>query len=396
MVDTLWRPDVTDPIMPWNPQDTMQLRLEFITRAMQADIPFSELCRRAGISRQTGYKWLKRYRSEGEQALADRSTRPHNSPMRTAAEIEQHVLQLRAQHPAWGARKLSRRLFDQGLQPVPSPSTVTAILHRHGRIGQKASDDATAWTRFERSQPNELWQMDFKGDFGLLDQTRCYPLTVLDDHSRYNLVLQACCTTDALSVRTQLQLAFAHYGLPQQINTDNGAPWGSPSKAGQLTELAIWLIRLGIRITYSRPYHPQTNGKDERFHRSLKAEVLNNRSFSTQSQVQAELDRWREIYNHQRPHQGIGMATPATRYRSSPRSLPSTLAPIEYGPEDEVVRVGWDGKLTFRGRRLRVSSALHTYHVAARPNPDIANAYDFYFAHHRIMTFDLNQPDATR
>ncbi|MFM0523294.1 IS481 family transposase [Caballeronia jiangsuensis] len=381
--------------MPWNPQNIMQLRLDFVSLALKREIPFSELCRRFGISRQTGYKILRRYELGGDQALADLSRRPLTSPRISAPELEQQVLQLRDAHPAWGARKLSRRLIDMGLAKL-APSTVNSILHRHGRIGQKASADATAWQRFERGEPNELWQMDFKGDFLILDQTRCFPLTVLDDHSRYNVVLHACGATDGNTVRAQLERAFTCYGLPAQINTDNGAPWGSPGKPGQLSELAIWLIRLGIRVTYSRPYHPQTNGKDERFHRSLKAEVLNGRSFTTQAQVQSEFDYWREIYNHQRPHQGIGMATPITRYRSSPRAMPSTLAPIEYGPDDEVLRVGWNGKITFRGYQLRVSSALHRLDVAARMNPEIADAYDFYFAHHRLMTFDPNQPDASR
>jgi transposase InsO family protein len=381
--------------MPWNPQDIMQLRLDFVSLALKREIPFSELCRRFGISRQTGYKILRRYELGGDQALADLSRRPLTSPRISAPELEQQVLQLRDAHPAWGARKLSRRLIDMGLAEL-APSTVNSILHRHGRIGQKASADATAWQRFERGEPNELWQMDFKGDFLILDQTRCFPLTVLDDHSRYNVVLHACGATDGNTVRAQLERAFTCYGLPAQINTDNGAPWGSPGKPGQLSELAIWLIRLGIRVTYSRPYHPQTNGKDERFHRSLKAEVLNGRSFTTRDQVQSEFDYWREIYNHQRPHQGIGMATPITRYRSSPRAMPSTLAPIEYGPDDEVLRVGWNGKITFRGYQLRVSSALHRLDVAARMNPEIADAYDFYFAHHRLMTFDPNQPDASR
>jgi transposase InsO family protein len=381
--------------MPWNPQNIMQLRLDFVSLALKREIPFSELCRRFGISRQTGYKILRRYELGGDQALADLSRRPLTSPRISAPELERQVLQLRDAHPAWGARKLSRRLIDMGLAKL-APSTVNSILHRHGRIGQKASADATAWQRFERGEPNELWQMDFKGDFLILDQTRCFPLTVLDDHSRYNVVLHACGATDGNTVRAQLERAFTCYGLPAQINTDNGAPWGSPGKPGQLSELAIWLIRLGIRVTYSRPYHPQTNGKDERFHRSLKAEVLNGRSFTTQAQVQSEFDYWREIYNHQRPHQGIGMATPITRYRSSPRAMPSTLAPIEYGPDDEVLRVGWNGKITFRGYQLRVSSALHRLDVAARMNPEIADAYDFYFAHHRLMTFDPNQPDASR
>lgn len=373
----------------------MQLRLDFVSLALKRELPFSELCRRFGISRQTGYKMLRRYELGGDQALADHSRRPLCSPRRTASELEQQVLQLRDAHPAWGARKLTRRLTDMGLQKL-APSTVNSILHRHGRITGQASADATAWKRFERAEPNELWQMDFKGDFPMLDQTRCFPLTVLDDHSRYNVVLHACRATDGHTVRARLEHAFAHYGLPGQINTDNGAPWGSPAKPGQLSELAIWLIRLGIRVTYSRPYHPQTNGKDERFHRSLKAEVLNERSFSTQAQVQAEFDRWREIYNHQRPHQGIGMSTPMTRYRASPRALPLTLAPIEYGPDDEVLRVGWNGKVTFRGHLLRVSSALHQLDVAARANPQTVDTYDLYFAHHRLMTFDLNQPDAPR
>ncbi|KAK44008.1 transposase, partial [Caballeronia jiangsuensis] len=162
--------------MPWNPQNIMQLRLDFVSLALKREIPFTELCRRFGISRQTGYKILKRYELGGDQALADLSRRPLTSPRISAPELEQQVLQLRDAHPAWGARKLSRRLVDMGLAEL-APSTVNSILHRHGRIGQKASADATAWQRFERGEPNELWQMDFKGDFPLLDQTRCFPLT---------------------------------------------------------------------------------------------------------------------------------------------------------------------------------------------------------------------------
>jgi transposase InsO family protein len=381
--------------MSWSPRDTMKLRHDFVTLAQPQELSMTELCQRFGVSRQTGYKWLKRYRDEGPEALADRSRRPRSSPARSSPEIEQRVLQVRAEHPAWGARKISRRLADLGVAPAPAPSTVNSILKRRGLIDEQASAEATAWQRFERAQPNELWQMDFKGDFGTLSEGRCYPLTVLDDCSRFNVVLQACSSTQTETVRAHLQRTFAQYGLPVQINTDNGAPWGSPGKSGQLSELAVWLIRLGIQISFSRPYHPQTNGKDERFHRSLKAEVLNGRSFVTHTEVQARFDRWREIYNHQRPHEGIELDTPGRRYRPSPRAMPSTLAPVEYGPDDEVLRVGWNGKLTFRGHRLKVSSALHRMDVAARPSPRKADVYDLYFAHHRLMTFDLNQPDAS-
>jgi transposase InsO family protein len=188
-------------------------------------------------------------------------------PSITTPELEQHVLGVRAQNPAWGGRKIHRYLRAQALTPqAPAPSTITSILHRHDRVTSQASADATAWRRFKREQPNELWQMDFKGHFATLSEGRCHPLTVLDDHSRFNVVLQACAFEDTATVRTHLERAFGIYGLPRQINTDNGAPWGAARQFGQLTELAIWLIRLGTRVSHSRPYHPQTNGKDERFH----------------------------------------------------------------------------------------------------------------------------------
>jgi transposase InsO family protein len=379
--------------MPWNPQDAMQLRLEFVTLALQGNTALSQLCQRFDVSRQTGYKWIERYQAEGAAGLSDRPRRPHNSPNRTSTQMEAQVLDMRTRHPAWSAHKIGRRLRNQGVQDVPADSTINSILRRHGQISEKASADATAWTRFERSEPNELWQMDFKGHFGLLDQTRCHPLTVLDDHSRFNIVLQACRAETAQTVREHLHRAFTDYGLPQQINTDNGAPWGTPSKPGELTELAIWLIRLGIRVSYSRPYHPQTNGKDERFHRTLKAEVLNHRTFTDPLQVQAEFDLWRDVYNLERPHNGIDMAVPSSRYHPSPRVMPGALPPIEYSSSDEVLRVGWNGKVNFRGYRLRVSSALHKLDIAARPSNINADAYDFYFLHHRLMTFDPNRPD---
>src|ERR1700734_3278073 len=397
MVDTFGQINCLDPTMPWNPRDTMTLRHEFVELASHQSVPFAELCRRFGISRQTGYKWLKRFKTEGLEGLADQSRRPLSNPSITSPSLEQHVLGVRAQNPAWGGRKISRYLRDQAVVPqAPAPSTITSILHRHDRITSQASADATAWQRFEREQPNELWQMDFKGHFATLGEGRCHPLTVLDDHSRFNVVLQACAFEDTATVKAHLERAFATYGLPRQINTDNGAPWGASRQLGQLTELAIWLIRLGIRGSYSRPYHPQTNGKDERFHRSLNAEALDGRSFATQDEVQAEFERWRELYNHKRPHEGIGLSTPIKRYRPSARAFPDTLPTPEYGPDDEVLRVGWNGKLVFRGLKLKVSNALQLMDVAARQNPEKADTFDFYFGHHRFMKLDLNEPTTTR
>jgi transposase InsO family protein len=378
--------------MPWDTQDTMSLREEFVRLASQEGANRRELCRRFGISPQTAYKWLARYANEGMAGLVDRSRRPQRSPARTPADVQATVIDLRLAHPAWGGRKISRRLQDRGLVSV-APSTVSSILHRHGLISPPAVEDK-AWQRFEHELPNALWQADFKGHFETL-QGRCSPLTVLDDHSRYNLLLQACGNTRTPTVREHLEAAFRRYGLPVRMNFDNGAPWGSPSQPGQVTELGLWLIRLGIRLSHSRPYHPQTNGKEERFHRSLKAEVLNGKSFSHLAQAQSAFDRWRRVYNHERPHEALQMETPISRYRLSPRAFPEALPAIAYGPDDEIVRVKWNGELRFRGRQFKVSNALHRHDVAIRLRPTEDGVFDVYFAHHRCLSIDLNQHEDT-
>lgn len=369
----------------------MSLREEFVCLAGQEGANRRELCRRFGISPQTAYKWLARYANEGKAGLLDRSRRPQSSPVQTPAEVQATVIDLRREHPAWGGRKISRRLQDLG-QVTVAPSTVSSILHRHGLIAAPAAEDK-AWQRFEHEFPNALWQADFKGHFETL-QGRCSPLTVLDDHSRYNLVLQACGNSRTQTVRDSLAATFCRYGLPARMNFDNGAPWGSPSQPGQVTELGLWLIRLGIRLSHSRPYHPQTNGKEERFHRSLKAEVLNGRSFEDLPHAQTAFDRWRQVYNHERPHEALQMQTPISRYRPSPRAFPEVLPAIEYGPDDEIVRVKWNGELRFRGRKFKLSNALHRHDVAIRPHPTEDGIFDVYFAHHRCLTIDLNQPVA--
>jgi transposase InsO family protein len=375
--------------MSWNPRDTVNLRLEFVRLALQKGANRRELCRRYGISAKTGYKWLNRYAQSGDTGLEDRSRRPLSSPNRTPPEIEQRVVSLRNEH-RWGGRKLERRLRDLGERVVPTAGTVTRILHRHGLIVPEASQAATPWKRFEHEQPNDLWQMDFKGWIELVDGRRCSPLTVLDDHSRFNVILDACGSTDTQAVRRRLRDAFRRYGLPLRINADNGSPWGSPAQPGQLTTLGIWLIRLGVKISYSRPAHPQTNGKDERFHRTLKAELLSGRHFASFCGAQRTFDAWRIVYNTQRPHQALDMDTPITRYRPSPRPYPERLPPLQYGDADTVVRVRVNGELRFRSRRFKVSSALENLPVAIRPSTTQPDCYDLYIAHHHFDTINLN------
>lgn len=373
--------------MPWKAQNIMSLKHEFVLLASQEGANRRELCRHFEISPQTGYKWLQRFAQEGAPGLQERSRRPASSPAISAAELERDVVALRRQHPAWGGRKISRRLLDLKNTEV-APSTVTAILHRHGLISAQASQAATPWTRFERQEPNALWQADFKGHFETA-QGRCLPLTVIDDHSRFNLALHACARATTEVVQTQMERVFGLYGLPVQINFDNGAPWGSPKAPGQLTELGVWLVRLGVVVSHSRPYHPQTNGKDERFHRSLEAEVLKGRSFESLAKVQAALDHWRKVYNQERPHQALQMATPITRYRPSARRLPARLGEPEYASRDEVRTVGCNGELRFRSGRYKVTNALRGHRVAIRPHQDQDGLFEVFFAHHRCLTIDL-------
>jgi len=312
-----------------------------------------------------------------------------HSPARTDSGLEAQVVTLRRAHPAWGGRKISRRLQDLGYIDVPAPSTVTSILHRHHLISEQASAQATPWQRFEHPEPNMLWQIDFKGYFETL-AGRCHPLTVLDDCSRYNLVFTACARTNVNTVRPALTTALRRYGLPLRINADNRAPWGSSREPEHgITQLTVWLIRRGICISHSAPVHPQTNGKDERFHRSFKAEVLNGRSFNDLDHAQGAFDRWRQIYNHERPHETLQLATPITRYRPNPRAFPETLPSIEYAPNDIVTTVDWNGWVRLMGRPLKVSTALHRLPIAFRADQATDGTFDVYFCNQRFMRIDL-------
>ena len=376
--------------MPWSTRDTMSLREEFVTLAQQEGANRRELCRRFGISPKTGYKWLTRWRQSSgqQQALQDRSRRPLRSPARSAVNIEEAVVQVRNQHPTWGGRKIARILQDRGVGTVAA-STVTHILHRHALIGAAASEAAQPWHRFEHEAPNALWQIDFKGHFKTL-AGMCHALTLIDDHSRFNLLVKALPRNDTAHVQPALIEVFQRYGLPVRINADNGAPWGSPSAGGDsLSELAIWLIRLGIRVSFSRPYHPQTNGKLERLHRTLDAEVLAGRHYANHAQVQKAFDTWRNTYNCLRPHDALQLDCPIEHYRASTLAYPHRLAPIEYPEHDCVVTVGWNGQVQFQGHKLRLSSALHRLPVAFRACPETDGVYDVYFCHQRFKQFDL-------
>jgi len=231
--------------------------------------------------------------------------------------------------------------------------------------------------------------MDFKGDFAT-NGGRCYPLTVIDDHSRFNLCLETCPNQQANTVKDRLVGVFGRYGLPQRMLMDNGSPWGHGWGHGH-TVFTTWLVDLGIAVIHSRPFHPQTQGKDERFHLTLQREVLAGRPpWRSLGEVQTAFDAWRPIYNHQRPHEALDDAVPADRYRPSPRSLPSVIEPWEYGPNDHVRKVSTDAKISFRRRSIRVGKPFAGRYVALRPTKT-DGVVDLYYRHQFIRRIDLSQ-----
>jgi transposase InsO family protein len=372
--------------MGWKRVTAVSQRKEFIKLALQEGTNISELCRRFGVSRKTGYKFLKRYHREGLRGLFDYSRRPLNSPNATDPKIEKMILDLREEHECWGGRKLKRWLEKQGHRNIPSPSTITAILQRNGYIDPGESEKHKAWQYFEAERPNDLWQMDFKGHFPVAEGP-CHPLTILDDHARYSVCLSACADETRQTVKERLTHVFRRYGLPLAMLMDNGPPWGHGRKT-RYTTLSVWLLHLGINVIYSRPFHPQTLGKEERFHRTLNAEVIGSCMNTTLEITQQRFDAWRVMYNTERPHQALDQDVPASRYRLSPRPFPETLPSIEYGPDDIVRKVQDGGIVHFKNEEYRVSNSFKGYPVAIRPT-SCDGVFDICFLKHVIGHIDI-------
>jgi transposase InsO family protein len=371
--------------MPWREVSVMDQRREFAWLAMHEGVNRRELCRRFGISAATGYKWLARFAS-GDAELADRSRRPRVSPGRSDAATEGLVLAVRDEHGAWGARKMARCLEREGHE-APAVSTVHAILQRNGRVVSPTGSPGQAYQRFERPAANLLWQMDFKGYVPLTNGRACHPLTIVDDHSRYAVCLRAYGDEQSETVRTGLEATFRHYGLPDAILVDNGSPWGDGPAQGW-TGLGVWLLKLGVDVLHSRPYHPQTRGKNERFHRTLKAEVFAVRRFRDLTDVQRAFDQWRTIYNFERPHEALEQEVPASRYRPSARVMPDHISPIHYDEQDIVRTVGTSkAYISFKGRLWKVPQAFRGERLAIRPRtPD--GCYGVFFGARQIAHID--------
>lgn len=344
--------------MPWRTESVMDQRVEFVLRAREGEAGIAELCREYEISRPTGYFWLNRYQEVGSvSGLVERSRRPANSPQRTTVEIETAVLAVRDK-TGWGGPKIARVLGKQGVEVAPA--TAQRILKRSGRVMKPKTEKTT--TRFEKAECNELAQMDFKGEYTLAAE-KCYPLSFIDDCSRYCHGLWPLPGTGGAGVKQTLEGYFREHGVPLSILMDHGTPWYSPTNQHGLTWLAVWLLKQGVVLRYSGVGHPQTQGKVERFHQTLKARTRHRGAPVTMGEWERWAVEFRQEYNHERPHESLGMKTPAEVYQ------PVNLRPYQAQPREweysggTVKRLNTQGLLYYHGHSYFVSEALATERV---------------------------------
>lgn len=340
--------------MPWKEETVEQLRRTFVIRASQVGCNFSALCREYGITRKTGYKWQERYQSG--LPLQDQSRAPSFRPGKTPPEIEELITSVRSEYPTWGARKILRYLSDRGNVDLPAPSTATAILKRHGFVTPEQSAQHKAFQHFTRDRPNDLWQMDFKGHFAMMDGNRCHPLTMKDDHSRNLLCLDAYDNERWDSVKGSLDRVFRENGLPNAILCDNGSPWGDSH--GGYTLFELWMMQIDVLPIHGRPLHPQTQGKEERFHRTLNEDLLKRTSIRDLAHAQQLFDNYLIEFNTERPHGALGLDVPAQHYERSSRTLPKTLKEPEYDIGKTLRKVNYKGYISLHNHRYYLSETF--------------------------------------
>lgn len=350
--------------MPWERRTVEDQRREFAQAAMDCR-NFSALCREFGIDRHTGYKWLERYRAG--DALRDRSRRPHTSPMRTPEEVEALILAIRAENPGWGARKIHDVLLRAGHPYVPCAKTVNNVLNRYGCISPEESQKRHPFVRFEKERCNQMWQADFKGEFWMADGKQCYPLDIIDDHSRFAIRIAPHLGT-ANVVIPVFRGAFQEFGLPDSVLSDNGSQFAGFRKG--YTRFERWLMDLDILPIHGRIKHPQTQGKIERFHRTMKQELLNHTPIADIADAESKLGLWRDKYNNLRPHEALGMRRPAEVYEPSPRPYCENIRPYEYGGEYHVIKVNSWGYVRFANRQIYLSETMIDRYIEFRPSQD--------------------------
>lgn len=338
--------------MAWRTSKVQEQRIEFVVAAHRREKSLTELCAEFEISRPTGYQWLKRYEANGIRGVVEKSRRPHASPRRTAAEWEERAVELRRERPDWGARKIQHLLEREGIR-LPG-STIHRIFWRHDLV-RKGEPRRLALRRFERERPNQLWQMDFKGPKGW-DQP-VGPLSVLDDHSRYAVALENTGSTQAQGVQCVLERVFHDSGVPEEMLMDHGTPWFNTQGRLGWSQFTVWLMDQDVALHFSGRGHPQTQGKVERFHRSLTSALL-RRGTPEQAQRQVWLDAFRQEYNCVRPHEALQMRTPHQVWQKSLRAYREQSVAWLYPAGSEVKEVDRTGQLRLQHRRYYISKAL--------------------------------------
>lgn len=348
--------------MSWKEIRIVEERLKFVAALRSGNWSMSELCRQFGISRVTGYKFLSRYETEGIDGLKDRSHAVHNQPSRTTERFVRMILDMRTDHPTWGSRKLLERL--RGRYPTvkewPAASTVTEILRRAGRIQprkQRRKNPVKVYPLSHVKDPNDVWCADFKGHFTVGDGRRCDPLTISDAHSRFLLACEGVKKANTEEVMRVFTAIFRENGLPEAIRTDNGTPFATSQALAGLSRLSVWWLKLAIRLERIRPGNPQENGRHERMHRTLKQETALPARSSLRSQQEA-FDRFRFVYNNERPHEALAMKCPVEIYRPSRREFPERPPVVEYNTGIEPCNVSDEGVAYYSGFRIFLSSAL--------------------------------------
>jgi putative transposase len=353
----------------------VSIRQEFILRATAGDIPFAELCREHGISRKTGYKWLRRFQAQGTAGLVDRSRRPLSNSLAVKPEVVVALVALKQKHRSWGPKKLWTLLArTTTAEDMPSVATIGRILDSAGLVVRRRryrvpSRGLPQRPAVEVAAPNDLWTADFKGWWCTGDGARCEPLTVRDAHSRFVLALRIMKRTSTTYVRQVFEELFQRHGLPKAILTDNGPPFASTRALGGLTALSAWWVSLGIEVVRSRPGKPTDNGAHERMHADIRIDIQDDAARTLRSQ-QLVCDEWRTEFNHVRPHEALGMKTPAELYQPSPRRM-SRVVVGGYPECCSLLKIAQNGTIRWRSYPTAyVSLALRGQHVGVEERLD--------------------------
>ena len=375
--------------MPWKEMKIMEERKRFIHAIMESTGSFNATCLEFGISRKTGYKWLHRFEDGGYPGLEDQSRRPNTAPSQLSEGIVCDLIKLKLAHSSWGPKKIHSLFTRIHGENTPSLSSVNRIFIKAGlvkrrRIRKTTKGRMTSSLRIQA--PNDVWTIDFKGWWRTRAKDRFEPFTVRDAYSRYLLEAKSLPDTSTASVQQAFEGLFKEYGLPRVIHSDNGAPFASRSNVRGISKLSAWLISLGIHIHHSRPGHPQDNGGHERMHKDLKEEVQ-VRYVGDAKLYQAELDRWRDEFNTIRPHESLGMKTPAEFYHPSKRKYNVAPDTIEYPSDYQVRKVSAYGEIKIKGNNYFITTALRKYMLGLK----VVNASQMavYFASVFLGKVDL-------